>query len=110
MSVQIPHFDYPLRYDTNGAPSVNEQDSVRDIVTNVTAILKTSPGSRGELPDFGYDDPTFSQESYGQPIPQAVLVAQISRWEPRVNVLVTTAPDALDAAIVNADIQLEVSS
>lgn len=95
----IPHFDLPFRY-VGGAPAVNEQGSVDDITACVYAICVTPPGTRDEMPDFGLNDPAFSQ----QPIPAHVLNAQIAEWEPRVPILVETAPDRLDTAIADANV------
>jgi len=100
--VPIPHFALPLRY-INGSAVVNEQDSLDDIVTCVEAICLTNPGDRDELPEFGLEDMTFTQE----PIPTSAAVNQIQQWEPRVQVLIDTSPSQFDAAIVNANVNVQ---
>lgn len=105
VSAGIPHFDMPFRY-FGGKPVVNEQDSIEDIAACVYAVLVTPPGTRDEMPDFGFEDPAFSQ----QPLSSAAMAAQISEWEPRASVLVDVAPDALDAAVANANIHVEANS
>lgn len=102
VQVSVPHFNVPLRY-VNGAPTVNEQDSPADIAACVYAVVATEQGSRDEMPDFGLADPTLTQE----PIPAAILLAQISQQEPRAPLLVDAVPDAYDAAVVNVNIEVE---
>ena len=48
----IPHFDYPFRF-VNGHARCVEQDSADEIANAALAVLKTPPGFRAELPDFG---------------------------------------------------------
>jgi phage baseplate assembly protein W len=101
--VDTPHFALPLRY-VNGSAVVNQQDTMDDITSCVLAICLTTPGDRDEMPDFGIEDPTFG----AQQIPLAAIVAQIENWEPRATILATQAPDRLDGAIVNANLDVVV--
>lgn len=100
-SVSIPHFALPLRY-VNGSAQVNQQDTIDDIVDCVYAVAVTSPGERDELPDFGLLDMTFDQE----PLPTDAAVTQITHWEPRATLVIKSAPEQFDAALVNADVNV----
>lgn len=104
MSVDTPHFAFPLRY-VNGHAVVNQQDSMNDIAACVEAVCLTNPGDRVEWPEFGVTDMTFAQ----QPIPLNALVGQIETFEPRATILITEDPDQFDAAVVNADINIVVA-
>jgi phage baseplate assembly protein W len=102
--VDTPHFALPLRY-VNGSAVVNQQDTMDDIADCVLAVCLTTPGDRDEMPDFGFDDPTFGV----QPIPLSPFLAQIANWEPRATILATEAQDKLDSAIVNANLNVVVA-
>ena len=98
---EIPHFALPFEYQ-NGAPVVNEQNSDADVAACVFAVCACEPGQLLDLPEFGLTDLTFEQE----PINPIEIINPITRWEPRAPVLVETNPDAYDAAIVNAEIEM----
>lgn len=101
----IPHLALPLRY-INGHAVVNEQGSDDDIVDCVYAVCVTNPGDREEMPDFGLLDMTFDQE----PLPLAAAVNQITTWEPRAPILISSAPDRFDATIVDAQVNVQVNT
>lgn len=103
-TVSVPHFSLPLRY-VNGSAQVNEQDSIDDIVDCVYAVCVTNPGDRDEMPDFGLLDPTFDQE----PLAFDAAVTQITQWEQRASVAIDSAPDRLDAAVVNANVNVSIA-
>lgn len=104
-SVSVPHFSLPFRY-VNGSAQVNEQDSIDDIADCVYAVCVTNPGDREELPDFGLVDPAFGLE----PLNATAAQTQIEQWEPRATVLIDMAPDRYDQSIVNAQVNVELST
>jgi phage baseplate assembly protein W len=104
-AVSIPHLALPLRYQ-NGSAVVNEQDSLDDIADCVYAICVTNPGDRSDLPDFGLLDMAFGQ----QPLSATAAQTQIEQWEPRAQILIDLAPDQYDQAVVNAQVNVELSS
>jgi phage baseplate assembly protein W len=90
MAVEIPHFALPLRY-ANGAPVVNEQDSIDDIAACVEAVLRHPRGHRPEQPDFGVTDATFAQGGADLD----VLRAEVAEWEDRAEILFERDPERL---------------
>lgn len=95
---------WPLRLDpTTGRLATVEQDSDEDIAQCIRAIVRTRLGGRPDLPDMGVPDPTFEE----QPIDTDAAREQIERHEPRVAVLATTNPDALDAALADLNFTWE---
>ena len=104
VSVQIPHFDLPFRYNKT-APAVNEQGSENDIVACVVAVLRTVPGQFLDLPAFGLEDLTFSQE----PLTSTAIATAVAKWEPRANALVTTNISRFDEAVEEANILVRVT-
>lgn len=75
----LPHFSLPLRLDGSSF-AVVEQNSQEEIMQAVEAILRTEPGFRDELPEFGLPDPTFRQGGVSENDVREAIV----RWEPRV--------------------------
>lgn len=98
-----PHFDLPFRFDSSGHAAVVEQDTLEDVTNCVEAVLRTIKGQRAEAPDFGIDDPTFTD----QPINLQAIVEAVLEQEPRANVLITQSPDKFDSLI--ADLVADVS-
>lgn len=92
---QTPHFDLPFRFGSDGHPVTVEQDSVADVSNCVSAILRTFKGERVELPDFGINDPTFTN----QPIKTAELIAEITDQEPRAISVMDQHPNTLDQLV-----------
>lgn len=100
----IPHFDIPFRYN-KGTPAVVEQDSVAEVANCVLAICSTEPGQFFDSPDFGLRDMTFSQ----QPIKREEMLQAIQQWEPRAITSIDSFISAIDEAIAEANIEVEVS-
>jgi phage baseplate assembly protein W len=101
----IPHFDLPFRF-ANGAAVAVEQDTTDDVVACVYAILVCPVGYRAELPEFGVEDPTFSE---GAPDADAIADA-IAQWEPRADTLIASSRDAVDELISYVSIHLATRS
>ena len=92
---------------TSGFVDVFKQNSYEDVASCVEMVLNTPTGWRSAEPDFGVDDPTFTQVS-----PNTV-VAALKKWEPRAGVIVSiinddspssAAGNGADNAIVNVQI------
>lgn len=92
--VDVPHFSFPFRLGNNGKFAVVEQDSSDEIADCVQVLLSTPSGSRAELPEYGIDDPTFTQS-----IDVQGILAAIDDWEPRAQVDVGVEVDSGDDLI-----------
>jgi phage baseplate assembly protein W len=101
----LPHFALPFRFD-RGSAVVVEQDSTDDVVACCTAVLLCPVGFRAELPEFGIEDPTFSQ---GQ-VDADTLVSAVRRWEPRAEITFAQEPDAADELVLNVTAAIGVPS
>jgi hypothetical protein len=88
----VPHFDLPFRFGQGGHATTVEQDSEADVINCVAAIVRTTKGSREDLPDFGIDDPTFSPI----PINTGSILEDVFEQEPRAHILAEQAPDAFN--------------
>lgn len=65
------------------------QDSVDEIVQCVEYLLRTEPGTRLEMPEFGSPDLAFNQTPAVDPAP-GIIEAAIDRWEPRARYMLST--------------------
>lgn len=90
----LPHFGLPFRF-VNGAAVVLEQDTTDEILTCVLAVLLCPKGFRVELPDFGIDDPTFTETA---PNASDIELA-LTEWEPRSQEIVDSNPSAVDELV-----------
>lgn len=97
----VPHFALPLRY-VNGAPVVNEQDSLDDVAACVAAILRTRQGERDTLPEFGSPDLTFAQ----QPLDMDALLDVVGEQEPRARLAVEADIDDFDTALARVEVDV----
>lgn len=88
-SPAIPKLRVPLRLE-NGRLGICEQDSQENVAACVYAILAYERGSRIENPDFGVEDPTFSD----LPFDTREWLEQIARYEPRAEV--QTSQEVID--------------
>lgn len=80
-SPTIPKFRIPLRVE-NGRMALVEQSSQDNVAACVYTILSYERGSRIEDPDFGIENPSFSQF----PFDTREWLEQIARYEPRASV------------------------
>jgi phage baseplate assembly protein W len=97
--VYVPHLALPLALGENGSFNTVAQDTVEEVAQSVGVLLGTVKGERVMVPDYGVDDPTFSE-------PNTNEIAQIvAQWEPRAAVVVslTTTPHG------NAQVNVQVS-
>lgn len=92
--VAVPHFSFPFRLGSNGSFAVVEQDSPDEVGDCVQVLLSTPTGSRVELPEYGIDDPTFTQS-----VDVPGILSAIDDWEPRAQVDVGVEFDSQDALI-----------
>ena len=74
---------------------VREQDTALEIQDCVTVLLLTPVGSRVALPAYGSDETLFQQT----PIATPNLVAQITKWEPRVQVAIGQKINLTEATV-----------
>jgi hypothetical protein len=98
------HFDLPPRWDRHGHLVTLDQDTEKDVLNCVEAILRTVIGQRDQAPDFGRPDLTFQV----QPLDLNQLTDVILEQEPRAFTVLDQHPGILDQMIVN--IRAEVSS
>jgi phage baseplate assembly protein W len=99
----VPHFDLPFRFGSDGHAAVVEQDTFEEIRNCVVAIVRTVVGQREEMPEFGVPDLTFEL----QPLHIEKITEAILRDEPRASVLLEQHPDLIEKTI--ADISVQVS-
>lgn len=78
--VLIPKLSVPLTLHGSSF-SVIEQDSTEEVVQCVIAILRTTPGTRGDDPTIGIPDFAFREGGADLDVIRAVL----SQHEPRAN-------------------------
>lgn len=105
----IPHFALPFRFDTTGgavSAAVLEQDTADEIMSCVLAVVLCPVGFREESPEFGIEDPTFTQ---GFADADAIADA-IAEWEPRAVSSVITRVDSMDELLDYVLVSLGVSS
>lgn len=73
----------------------NEQGSIEDVTACVEAVLRTRPGDREMLPDFGTPEPLFANI----PIDTDSIREAVTTWEPRAIVTLREAPDLLQRLV-----------
>jgi len=95
-----PHFDMPFRMTGSGSFAVVEQDSEKDVMNCIEAILRTQIGSRFYVPNFGIEDPTFEV----QPIDTIGIQQQILRNEPRAATTIKQSLDIVDKLVDHVQI------
>ena len=83
----IPHLRWPFRMGTGRSLATVEQDTIEDVKQNVHSYLHTERGARPLSPDFGLEDPTFSDG-----VDPATLAAEIEDAEERASIVVTAGP------------------
>lgn len=79
----VPHFSLPLRY-LGGKPAVNEQDSWDDVYDSCQAVVRFHKGDRDDMPEFGITPLEFTDSNDGFDA-ATILEAEVSEWEPRIN-------------------------
>jgi hypothetical protein len=84
--VPEPVLKWPFRMaaDESHIPFI-EQDTAEEYEQCVALVLTTRPGEFPDEPDFGFEDPTFSEGG----VQEADLSAAVRRWEPRAHVYFT---------------------
>ncbi len=75
----IPHFAFPVRYDSAGRIVTVEQNSLDDVVNCVNVAVRTDRGTRAWVPEFGITDPTFQMT----PVDIRTMETEIQSSEPR---------------------------
>lgn len=72
-----PHLKVPFQIAGRAALTVAE-DSIEEVIQNVSVIVSTRRGERLAVPDFGISDPVFEDE-----VDIAEMQAAIEQWEER---------------------------
>jgi phage baseplate assembly protein W len=91
VSVRVPHFALPLRLAVDSSLAVVEQDTLEEIAASAEAILRTPFGFRVELPEFG-----IAELAMRKTVPEQGAETAVRRFEPRADVVLAAAPDAID--------------
>jgi hypothetical protein len=102
-----PHFHLPLTFTgINGGALVNEQDTGRDIVDCVKAIVGFTIGVRQDMPNFGIPEVVFRQH-------RELIINQVrqalAEWEDRAVMDIGAELDLNDDMIWNILIEAGVS-
>lgn len=84
MKPRVPHAAWPPRLDANGHLVAVEQDTLEEVTQCVRVLLATPRGARVLEPEFGIEDPTFTD---GLDIDE--LVDQAAEYEERAVIDVT---------------------
>ncbi len=80
-----PHLRVPFRI-TGGRALTVEDGSPDEIAQNVRVIVGTGVGERREVPDFGVDDPTFTDADLDD------VEAAVAEFEPRADLHIERGP------------------
>jgi len=99
-----PHFQNNFTLDPFGQLSVNPQDSYEEISSSVAMVVGALIGERTMLPEFGIEDPTFTD------IDTESIEQTIQRWEPRANANVSVEYDDNNNASLSVSITSNLGS
>lgn len=99
--VLVPHFDFPLRLESDGTIAVVEQDTLEEVQAAVYMLALTHRGSRPLAPEMGVDDPLF-----GPGVDADELAADLEDQEPRAAVTVTVTDDGPGDETVTVEVAL----
>jgi phage baseplate assembly protein W len=99
----VPHLAIPLRMKTdNKGFTVNEQDSIEDVLDCVETIIRYPRGFRIDSPEFGTPDQVFHDRGAN-----AIEVKDaITEQEPRADVVSEVEQDKLDQLISHVRISV----
>lgn len=75
----IQHFDYPFRFGAGGHAVTVEQDSIEEITAGVIHVLKTTIGTRVDLPEFGVPELVMREGG----VNVNGIISALRVWEPR---------------------------
>ena len=99
-----PHLQNTVSFDPFGQFAVNPQDSYEDVSSAVAMVAGALVGERTMLPDFGIQDPTFTE------IDALEIQNAINQWEPRANAVVSVIYDDNNNASVSVSITSDLGS
>ena len=102
------HFLPRFTLASSGQVATIQQDSYEDVANCVEMVLNTPRGFRSALPEFGIDDPTFTQ------VDPNTLRADLQDWEPRAIVDINIVNDDSGATgdsvgAVNANVNISIT-
>jgi phage baseplate assembly protein W len=92
------HLSVPLRRDGSRLATV-PQDSPEEVEQCVAAILRTQPGHRDDLPEFGTPDQAFQRGG----VDLDVVVQAVEDWEDRAPVELMREDGSLQALAEGVD-------
>jgi len=78
-AVSVPHYRFPVAFNTATGVGAVEQDTLDEVFSNVQMIAACPQGACPELPNFGVPSLAFGQA----PLDPSPLVAAIQQQEPR---------------------------
>jgi phage baseplate assembly protein W len=93
-----PHFANNITLDPFGQIAVNPQDSYEEISASVSMVVGALIGERTMLPDFGIQDPMFTN------VDSTEIENAINQWEPRANARVSVEYNDQNVASVSVAI------
>ena len=73
------HLAFPIKLAGDGALATVAQDSDADIVQSVQLLLRTRPGERRSIPDYGLPDPVFAGLTHDE------VLDVVETWEERAD-------------------------
>ena len=102
------HFNPRFTLASSGQVVTMEQDSYQDVANCVEMVLNTPKNLRSALPEFGIDDPTFTQ------VDPNALRADLQDWEPRAVIDISIFNDDSgltgdSVGAVNANVQILIT-
>lgn len=98
-----PHFDLPFRFNpVTNLPAEVEQGSLQEVSNSAEVVLRFRKGEREELPEFGIEDPTFSEGD----IDLESIRNDVLFWEPRAKAQFTEAYGSVDAGVRNLTVKV----
>lgn len=101
-TASVPHIAWPLEL-IGGHLAVLEQDSLDEVTQAVNVLLHTPRGARVLAPDFGIDDPTFTEG-----LDTDEVLTQVAAYEDRAVVdVVETVAD--DTGVVTTRLEIDLA-
>jgi hypothetical protein len=98
MKPDIPHFNYPFMFGTQGGDhhaGVVEQDTLDDVINCIIVSILVETGTRVEIPTFGVPGQVFEL----QPLNLDLIVRSVELWEMRAEQIMTQNVDNKDPLI-----------
>jgi phage baseplate assembly protein W len=104
MTITTPQFDAPFRLDHDGQVATVEQGSPADVAACVYNIAVCPQGAKLGDPAFGVPSLLFNTI----PLNTSGLLAALRKFEPRATLEITDVANAVNAAIQNLTVNVQV--